>query len=73
MRYVLRGLTRLDIHEKVYVSHPPTFPPYLHQNPKRHLFVLFPLFTRCITANEVTVKEDLKEIFLIIAKNMGLE
>lgn len=40
---------------------------------KRHLLLLFPLFSDCITVKEPEIKEQLKEIFHAVARELGIE
>jgi hypothetical protein len=40
---------------------------------RRHLWELYPEFCDCITVREPEIKETLKEIFHLTAKELGLE
>jgi hypothetical protein len=40
---------------------------------RRHLWELYPEFCDCITVREQEIKEQLKEIFHLTAKELGLE
>jgi hypothetical protein len=45
----------------------------LPSSSRRHLWELYPELCDCITARESEIKEHLKEIFHLIAKELGLE